>query len=190
WSPSSRTKDAEARLSAGLCAVFSRRSLASGEVGRDDARAAVADERPEAVADPDPPEARPEQDGAVGRAHAPGVDHPGGGDVGGPSEVLAEDGTMCSTGKCPLRHGAVCEVLAAHHVRRMGARRPKKVDIYSERCEAVARPHGVHRLQERGLGAGQRAGLSGTCGPEQGETCQKCYENLRVNGHRGSLELP
>ena len=78
--------------------------LASGEVGRDDARAAVADERPEAVADADPPEARPEQDCAVGRAREPGVDHPVGGDVGGPGKVFAEDGTMGSTGERPLGH--------------------------------------------------------------------------------------
>ena len=75
------------------------------------------------------------------------------------------------------------EVLAAHHVRRVAARGAKQPNVEPQGGEAVAGADGVHRLEERSLGAGESASPRGRRGAQEGEKCHKSYENLGFNWH-------
>jgi len=118
------------------------------EVGRHDARAAVADERAECVADADAPEPRTQQDRAVSRAREPAIDDPLGCDARRPRQVLAEHGPAGPCGDRAARDGAVGEVLAAHHVSRVRSGGPDEVEVDPKGREAVALPDAVHRDEE------------------------------------------
>src|SRR5207244_7690704 len=98
-------------------ALFLPTALASCEIGREDRGTTVAGERAERDSDAYPAEARPEQDGSMGRAGQPRTDDPLSADSRSPGEVFAEDGTACTLGHGAARDGAVREVLALHHVR-------------------------------------------------------------------------
>jgi len=153
--------------------VFLPTALASREVGREDHGAAVTGERAEGDPDPDAAEAWPKQDGSVVRAGQPLVDGPLGANRGAPGEVFAEEGSARTLGQDTAGYRAMCEVLTLHHVRRMAAGSAEKTNVDSQGGEVVARPDGVHRLEERGLRAAQRPGLGAGRRPEEGETCQK-----------------
>jgi hypothetical protein len=97
--------------------------------------------------------------------------------------VLAEDRSPCALGEGPRGDGAVGEVLAAHHVHRVPAGGAEKPNVQPEWGKAMARPDGVHGLQKRALGAAETPGVGHGGGRQEGETCQKSYENLLFSQH-------
>ena len=163
--------------------LFLPTTLASCEIGSDDPGTAVSGEGAEGNPDPDPAEAGAKQHGSVSRACEPLTDHPLNGQSRGPGEVFAEDGTARTLGKRSAGHRAVREVLATQHVRGVTAGGAEKTNVHSQGGETMASPHGIHPLEERGLRAGQGPGLSSGCRPQEGETCQKSYENLLFDQH-------
>src|SRR6266567_2696119 len=121
----------------------------------------------------------------MGRAGEPMIDDPLRGQSCRPGEVLAEHGAVCTLGERAAGDGPVAEVLAAHHVRGVTAGGTQKASVQSQGGEVIARPNGIHRLEERSLRVAQRPGLSPGSRPQEGETCQKSYENLLFNWHSG-----
>ena len=107
------------------------------------------------------------------RAGQPLGDGPLSADPGTPGEVFTEQRAASALGQRPAENRAVREVLALHHVRGVTAGSAEKTNVHSQRGEVIARPDGVHRLEERSLRAAQRPGLGPGRRPQEGETCQK-----------------
>jgi len=160
-------------------------ALAPGEIGRDDSGTTVTGKGAESDADPDAAETGAEQDGPVTRAREPLADDPLSGHARAPGEVLAEDRAARTVSEHPAGDRPMSEVLAVQHVRGVTAGGAEKTNIQAQGSETMARPHRVHRLEERDLRVAQRPGLSPGCRPQEGETCQKGYENLRFSWHSG-----
>jgi hypothetical protein len=130
----------------------------------------VADKRAEGDPDPDPAEAWSKQDGSVGWARQPPSDDPLSADSRAPGEILAEHGAARTLGQHPAGDRPVREVLPLHHVRGVTAGSVEKPNVQSQGGEVMARPDGVHRLEERSLRSAQRPGLSPGRRPQEGET--------------------
>ena len=156
-------------------------ALASCEIGRDDRGTTAPGERAESDADPDPAETGSEQHGPVTRACEPMTDDPLSGHARAPGEVLAEDRAARTVSERPTGDRPMGEVLAIQHVRGVTAGGAEKTNVHSQGGETMGRPDRIHRLEERGLRAAQRPRLSPGRRPQEGESCQKGYENLRFS---------
>jgi hypothetical protein len=96
----------------------------------------------------------------VRRTGQPVINHPLGRQPAAPGEVLAEDWAACTRARGAPAEGAVGEVLASHHVRRVTAGGPDEAKVDSQRSQPVALTDGVHGAEERGLVAAQASSLS------------------------------